>query len=184
MENALKRLAVVPESDGALVERAAQGDERAFSQIYRRHARYLAGVVYRVMGDAAELDDVVQEVFLTCLRGLPSLKEGERLRPWLVTIAVRQTQKRLTARGRRRWLGVQVGLVAARVSDPQLSRDVADLYRGLDRLSPKLRVPWVLARLEGASLDEVAAWCEISVATAKRRLARADQFLKRRFDHG
>ena len=181
---ALKRPAPVPEPDEVLVARAAHGDDKAFTQLYRRHARYIAGVVFRLLGDPTELDDVVQETFLACRQGLAALNEPDKLRPWLVTIAVRRVQRRLSARARRRWLGVELGLFSPRLSDPELSRQVSDLYRSLDGLSPNLRMPWVLARIEGASLEEVAAWCEVSLATTKRRLARADRYLQRKLSRG
>jgi RNA polymerase sigma-70 factor (ECF subfamily) len=177
--SALKRPALVPESEEMLVQRAASGDERAFTALYRRHARHVAGMAFRLLGNASELDDIVQETFLICRSGLGSLKDPSRVRSWLVTIAVRRVQRRLAARSRTSWLARQLGFVSPTASDPGLSRDVADLLRTLEKLSPKLRVPWTLARIEGGSLEEVAEWCGISVATAKRRLARADQFVRR-----
>ena len=45
-------------SDESLLERFVTGDERAFTQLYRRHARYLAGVARRLMGDELELDEL------------------------------------------------------------------------------------------------------------------------------
>ena len=183
-ESALKRPALVPEGDEVLVERAAAGDQRAFAQLYRRHARYLAGVVFRLMGESSELDDVLQETFLICLNNLGRLEQAERLRAWLVTIAVRRVHRRLSARGRRRWLSGQLGLVSAKSSDPQVSREVGELYRVLEELSPKLRLPWTLSRIEGSKLEEVAKCCEISLATLKRRLVRADEYVSRRLGHG
>jgi RNA polymerase sigma-70 factor (ECF subfamily) len=183
-ESALKRPALVPETDEVLVERAAAGDPRAFAQLYRRHARYLAGVVFRLMGDSSELDDVLQETFLICLSTLGKLERAERLRPWLVTIAVRRVQRRFSARARRRWLSGQLSLVSAQSSDPHVSREVRELYRVLEGLSPKLRLPWTLTRIEGDRLEDVAKYCDISLATLKRRLIRADEYVNRRLGHG
>ncbi len=183
-EGALKRPALVPETDETLVERIASGDRRAFTQLYRRHARYVASVAFRLLGESSELDDVVQETFSICLQSIASLQQAGKVRPWLVTIAVRRAQRRLSARSRRRWLGEAVGLVSAQASDPQVSQEVRELYRVLEGLSPKLRVPWVLSRIEGGSLDEVAEWCEASLATIKRRLVRADDYVKRRLTSG
>jgi len=180
---ASEKLSAAVETDELLVQRARLGDQRAIAQIYRRHAKYIAGVAYRLLGDGSELDDVVQETFLAALSGLASLMEPARLRPWLVTIAVRKVQRRLVARTRRRWLGVQVRLAGAAVSDPQVSRGVLDLYRVLETLPVKLRVPWVLARVEGASLEEVAMFCETSLSTTKRRITRAEDFVQRKLDH-
>jgi RNA polymerase sigma-70 factor (ECF subfamily) len=65
-----------------------------------------------------------------------------------------------------------------------VSQEVRELYRVLEGLSPKLRVPWTLSRIEGGSLEEVAEWCELSLATLKRRLVRADDYVKRRMTSG
>lgn len=181
---AFEKLSAVMETDELFVQRALLGDQRAIAQIYRRHAKYIAGVAYRLMGDGGDLDDVVQETFLAAIQGLASLQEPARLRPWLVTIAVRKVHRRLVARTRRRWLRLQVQLSGAAVSDPQVSRGVLDLYRILETLPVKLRVPWVLARVEGASLEEVATFCETSLSTTKRRIARAEGFVQRKLDHG
>ena len=178
-DNALKRPALVPESEEQLVARAAAGDERAFATLYRKHARYVAGLAFRLLGSSNELDDVVQETFLICLSGLAALKDPSKLRSWLLTIAVRRVQGRLVARSRRSWLSRQLGFVSATSSDPALSREVAELLRVLERISPKLRVPWTLSRIEGATLEEVAEWCSLSIATAKRRIARADELVRR-----
>lgn len=183
-ESAFKRPTLVEDSEESLVERAAAGDRRAFAALYRRHARYLAGVGFRLLGDSGELDDVVQEAFLIGLRNLPKLEEPSKLRPWLVTILVRQVQRRLHARTRRRWLGQQVKWVSPVASDPQVSREVSELYLVLERMPAKLRVPWTLSRVEGGRYEEVAEWCGISLATVKRRLALADEYVTRRMNHG
>ena len=52
-------LRAVPPGDDALVARILQGDDAAFRQLYGRYARYVAGVVVRLMGDDLELDDVL-----------------------------------------------------------------------------------------------------------------------------
>jgi RNA polymerase sigma-70 factor, ECF subfamily len=184
VESALKRPTLVEDTDEALVERASAGDRKAFALLYRRHARYLAGVTFRLMGDSGELEDVVQEAFLIGLKSLARLDDATKLRAWLVTILVRQVQRRLQGRARRRWLGEQVKWVSPSASDPQVSREVSELYQVLERMPAKLRVPWTLSRVEGGRLEEVAEWCGLSLATLKRRLARADEHVKRRMNHG
>ncbi|MDD9936265.1 MAG: RNA polymerase sigma factor [Myxococcales bacterium] len=181
--NAAPRPKVVTVDDATLVERARAGDERAFASLYRRHSRYVAGVVLRLMGDASELDDVVQDTFVAASRGLGGLKEPAKVRSWLVTISVRRVQRRLAQRSRRRMLGAELSREAASfISDPRTRRDVDELYDVLGRIPPKLRVPWVLARIEGESLPKVAQACGVSLATVKRRVADADTRIRRRLD--
>lgn len=179
---ALAPVASVADDEVSLVERARRGDERAFSALYHRHARYLAGVAYRLLGDALELDDIVQETFVAALRGLSSLDDPRAFRAWLVTIAVRQGTRRLAARARKRWLDRELGHTGPSSGDTRQAARVHELYQVLADLSPKLRVPWTLARIEGHELAEVASACGISLATAKRRIARAEAFITRRLD--
>jgi RNA polymerase sigma-70 factor (ECF subfamily) len=172
------------EDDEELVRLAGQGDTRAFSLLYRRHARYVAGVAYRLMGDAAELDDVVQETFVAAFHGLAGLTTPSLLRRWLVTVALRQVARRLQARQRRRWLGQELERQSPVCSDPALQREVHELYAALEQLPPRYRLPWVLSRVEGEAIADVAALCGVSLATTKRRLAHADRALERRLKHG
>ena len=169
----------VPEDDSLLVARAQKGDERAFSQIYRRHARYVAGVVYRLMGSDQELDDLVQETFVDAANQLGEIRDGERLRPWLARVAVRKVHRRLTRRRRRRLLWSEAPPPPT-ATNPAAEHEVRELFQALEQIPPKLRVPWVLHRVEGETLPDVAEMCEVSLATVKRRIADAEQRLERR----
>src|SRR5262245_50054060 len=170
--------------DSGLVERIRRGDEQAFAFLYRRHAGYVAGVAYRLIGDDQELDDIVQETFLEAARGLDSLEDPARVRRWLVTIAVRRVQRRLGMRSRRRLLERALTALAPLASDPRHADRVAQLYQALGRMPQKLRVAWALHRIEGESLPEVAKLCGTSLTTAKRRIADAEARLQRRFHAG
>jgi RNA polymerase sigma-70 factor (ECF subfamily) len=172
---------IVPD-DGLLLEQAAAGNERAFAQLYRRYARYVATVAYRVMGSDGEIDDVVQEAFLDASRALGSLREAAGLRAWLGRITVRRVHKRLARRRRWHWIIREQQEMAITISDPGLRTRVTDLYRALDALSPKTRIPWVLHYIEGETLPDVAAMCDISLATVKRRIAAASAHVEQVLD--
>ncbi|WP_344289738.1 sigma-70 family RNA polymerase sigma factor, partial [Streptomyces synnematoformans] len=58
-------------------------------------------VVGRALGGHADVDDVVQETMLRAVRRLPSLRDPDRFRSWLVAIAMRQIRERARRRGRR-----------------------------------------------------------------------------------
>src|SRR5688572_19966054 len=97
-------LSAVPVDDAVLVEQARRGDDRAFATLYRRHARYVAGVGYRITGNDAELDDILQEAFTDAACALDDLREPSGFRAWLVMIVVRRVHKRLAKRRRFRFL--------------------------------------------------------------------------------
>lgn len=170
---------VVPD-DATLVVQAIAGNDRAFATLYRRHARYVAGVVYRLMGNDADLEDVVQEAFFDAAGALAALQDPEGLRAWLARIAVRRVHKRFAKRRRWRWLLGAAEKVSATSSDPRTRQPVDALYEALDTLEPSLRVPWSLHFIEGETLPEVAKMCDVSLATAKRRIAEAAAWIERR----
>jgi RNA polymerase sigma-70 factor (ECF subfamily) len=171
-----------PDHEINVVIRAQNADETAFAELYTRHARYVAGVVYRLMGNDADLDDVVQETFVDAADGISSLKEPKALRGWLVAIAVRRVHRVLARRRRRTLFGFQMMEVAARSSDPNDRSRVDDLYEALDDIPPDLRVPWTLHRVEQMSLPETAEACGVSLATVKRRIAEAQERIERRLE--
>jgi RNA polymerase sigma-70 factor, ECF subfamily len=177
-------LVPVADDDEVLVGRVLRGDALAFRELYARHSRYVAGVVFRLMGDDAELEDVVQDAFVRAAERLATLRAPGQLRPWLVTIAVRLTHSRLARRRRRTFIGQHLGRAAATVSDPRDRAPADELYSALDQVPDKLRVPWILHRVEGYRLEDVATACGVSLATVKRRIADAQVRLDRRLSGG
>jgi RNA polymerase sigma-70 factor (ECF subfamily) len=161
-------------SDEALVERLLQGDQQAANALFKRHAAYLAGVVYRILGQDADLDDVVQEAFVEGFRRLGTMEDRSKVRAFLVTIAVRRIHRRLGWRYRWRDTASKLFDVAPRVSDPGHREGVHALYGVLGRVPPKERIAWVLHRVEGFTLPEAAEQSGVSLATVKRWIARVD----------
>lgn len=176
------RLAVAPGpvDDSGLVLRIQGDDEAAFRELYLRHAAYVARVVYRLMGDDADVDDIVQDTFVDAADGIATVHEPGSIRRWLVVIAVRRVRRTLVRRRRRRWFGGQMAEMAPRASDPADRRLVDELYDALGRLPDEMRIPWVLARVEQQPLKDVAEACAVSLATVKRRLVEADDRLERK----
>jgi RNA polymerase sigma-70 factor (ECF subfamily) len=171
-----------PIDDAWIVERFRQRDDDAFGLLYVRYARYLAGVVFRLLGADDELDDVLQESFADAVEGIDKLQDASRLRWWLVTIAVRRVNRVLSSRQRRRRLASSLALIVPRSHPPTEEWSVGELQKALENLPPRLRIPWILNRIEQLELADVASGCSISIATAKRRIAAADERIRRRLD--
>ncbi len=159
----------------------SRGDEASMQRaLYRRHARYVAGVVYRLLGNDSDLEDIVQETFIAAFEGIHRLSDPSAVRPWLVTIAVRHVRRVLAQRRRRRFFFFQAAEMSARSSDPRDLEPIDDLADALQRLPADLRIPWVLARVEHVTLPEVAKLCDVSLATVKRKISDADERIERR----
>ena len=82
-----------------LVRDAQGGDSDALDALVAEHLPLVYNVVGRALGGHPDVDDVVQETMLRSIGALGSLREPDRYRSWLVTIAYRQIQLHLRARG-------------------------------------------------------------------------------------
>jgi RNA polymerase sigma-70 factor (ECF subfamily) len=150
-------------------------------ELYAKHARYIAGVVHRILGRPdGEVDDIVQETFLDAFEGIGRLEDPAAARAWLVTVAVRRTRRFLARTRRRARFAFWAKDYAPRASDPRDRLPVDELYDALERIPEDVRIPWILHRVEHLSLPETAAACEVSLATVKRRIADAETRLERR----
>ncbi len=157
-------------SPGAVAPRPSGGS--IADDLYRQHARYLAGVAFRILGRDSEVDDVVQEVFCVALLKLEELTRVEELRGWLTTVTVRAAGKRLRRRKLLRALGFQDEPDYEHVASPGASLEdrleLKRLYRALDRLPVRMRLAWATRYLETEPMEEVARRCGTSLSTAKR----------------
>ncbi len=161
------------------------GERLSFlDDVYRRYCRYVAAVVLRLAGRQAEVDDLVQEVFVEAARGIRHLREPDAVKGWLATITVRVVRQRLKLRRLRRFLGVDAQIDYAALVDPAASAVdkllVRAVYRVLDGLPVADRLAFTLHHIEGEKLEVVAQLCDCSPATAKRRIARAHRAIEER----
>lgn len=174
--------------DAQLVERALAGDRSAEESIYKRHVGSLAGLVLRLVVDQAETEDIVQDTFAVAFQELPRLRRVSSLRAWLARIAVSQVHRRFRRRRLLRLLRLESGVdpaaaldrVAAPDAGPEVRSELASLGRSLQALPVAERIAWSLRYIEGATLEEVAATCACSLATAKRRIAAAEKHVRTR----
>jgi RNA polymerase sigma-70 factor (ECF subfamily) len=131
---------------------------------------------------------LVQDVFLAAHRALPKLKERDRLRGWLSTIAVRKSMVRLRRARLRRFLSLSEETNYHELADPGASpearAEVSRLYEELDQMGAKERVLWVLRHLEGRTLDDMVEQTGMSKSTIQRRLKKAEEHLLRRTKSG
>lgn len=173
-------------SDAALVVAARAGEAWAQEALFRRHGPRINGLAFRVMGRDEDVDDLVQDAFIAAFTGLSRLDDPAAFGGWLSSILVRQAHKKI----RTRRLLVRLGLrsasppidvddLATRSAPAEVQAELRSLYRFIDAMSADLRVPLILHRVEGMTLDEIATALAISPATVKRRIAAADLELRK-----
>lgn len=164
--------------DAALIARAQRGDTAAFRQLFLRHREQVSRIVFRMIGPSADVEDVVQEVFLNVYRSLPSFRGDAKFSTWLYRLATNVTRMHLRrGRSRPKFADVEVP-EAPRESRPpdgpdeQIERAerVRALYRLLEGLSEKKREVLILHDLEGVPAKEIAELSGIPVLTVRTRL--------------
>ncbi len=159
-----------------LVERAQAGDRSAFADLHAHFGRplflYLAGLL-RVREDA---EDAWQATFLSAWRHLGRLRRPDRFAAWLFHIgtnSARDVARRRTTFPKA--LGAGDDLLVARPDAQPGDSDAARLVAGLE---PRTRALVLLRAVEGWSAEEVGAALSWSVATVRRRYARALDLLR------
>jgi RNA polymerase sigma-70 factor, ECF subfamily len=156
-----------------VIAMAAAGDELAFGRIVAAHHEDMRRVCAYVTRDAASADDAVQTAWSIAWRKLGSVREPERLRAWLMRVAINEA-KHLARRGHRR-VTVESLVVASSEPgglDPATGIDSIDLRAALDRLGPDDRA--LLALRYGAGFDatELSAVLGLSPSGTRTRLER------------
>ncbi|MFZ5892567.1 MAG: RNA polymerase sigma factor [Myxococcota bacterium] len=167
------------------------GDERALLQalrarhpgavaaFYDAHAGHVQRTLRSAMGADADLPDMLQEVFIRALDNIADLDDPERMRSWLTTIAVFTARAHIRRRARRNWLSLfSPERTRSEEQEPPCSDARAALretYAVLDRMRVDDRMAFVLRFVDGMTLPDAAEACGVSLATIKRRLARAEK---------
>jgi len=163
-----------------LVGGLRQGAPWATAALVDRHGTYLRRVLIRVLGaDDREHQDLLQEVFTRALEGIGRLSEASALKAWLTNIAVFTAREAIRKRRRRRWLSFMADVPEPEPTQswagPDLREAAGCVYRIFERMPADERIPFALRMLHGMDLVETAVACGMSVATVRRRMARAEQ---------
>jgi RNA polymerase sigma-70 factor (ECF subfamily) len=155
----------------ALVERAREGDEDAFTQLVDLHGDRCFAIAYRILRDVERSKDAVQQALLLAWRELPRLRDAERFEVWLYRLLVNACYEE--HRRNRRWTtNVRVlPMEGPSAPDEIVSVDDRDaLERAFGRLTPEHRAVFVLHHHAGLPLDAVAEAVGVPVGTVKSRL--------------
>jgi RNA polymerase sigma-70 factor, ECF subfamily len=170
-----------------LVVRARAGDLEAREELFERHVRQVHGLVRRLIPDASDPEDIVQDVFVRALENLGALQQAESFSAWLRAITIHVVRNRL----RRYRLLSRLGLRrAARPADeavtelvsldapPDVLTELRATYRAVTRLEPNARTVLLLRRVEGLTLPEIADELGRSLSTTKRWLSAGEAQLR------
>ena len=167
-------------NDLALMAKVARGDEVAFRQLSRRHLPAMLGLARRILGNAADAEDVAQEAMLRVWTHAPRWQPLAAFRTWLTRIVVNLC---LDRKRRAQWVDLEA---VGEIADPTPGAiDVAEqsereraLTAAIAELPDRQRTAIVLTYTEGMSNAQVADALDTSVSAVETLLIRGKQNLR------
>jgi len=179
-------------NDHAAIQAVLSGNKEAYGALVLRHSQSLFRVAFRITGNEADAEDVVQEAFLRGYQKLEGFESRSNFGTWIYRIAVRCALDKIG--GRRYDMSARV----ADNNDPEQDEvQVADEVAGPDRLllsgeiaamqqaamfslTPTEQTAFVLRHMEDCTTEEIGAALGIQPNAAKQAVFRAVQKLRRR----
>ncbi len=173
------------DNESAFVCIAREGDREALQTLLIRNWTWLKAVVYSILADGQDVDDVMQEICLRVITRIHTLREPERFRAWLAVlarrIALRQRRRRCHGAAKLDGLPAFAG-ADGYAGDPaddlerkELCVRVLEAVRGLPE---KYREVFVLAHSGGLTYAQMAEILDVPVTTMQIRLVRARRMIR------
>jgi RNA polymerase sigma-70 factor (ECF subfamily) len=171
-------------TDAGIVAKVLKGDRGAFRSLVERYAAVVQGVAYAHLRDAAEAEDVTQDVFLRLYQTIDKVAWQGFIGAWLIRVARNVSIDRLRKKGRDN-LDVEKVNPAAISVMPNPAREELHkiILEQLEFLDPDERELLVLRYFLRRRVRDIAALLEISPGGAEKRLERAREALGRRLVH-
>lgn len=153
--------------------------------LFRSYSGWVASLSYRILGNAQDTEDMVQEVFIDAQKGLRHLRDPAAVKAWLATVAVRKSKRYIARHRLLRTTGLETAEQYYEVADPGVSPEqrsqIASMYRILDKFGANRRIAWVLRHVEGESMNRITTVLKCSRATAHRWIAEVQGVIEEAF---
>ena len=174
-------LSALEQADDRIVAgRAMDGDVQAFAVLVRRYTPMMRAYTQRMLNASSDVDDIVQEAFITAWQRFSELDDPSKIKSWLMRIVSRKAVDRI--RVLRPLVDIDdvdraAPLNATPAQIVEARAGVAALGAALRELPDAQRECWVLREMGGYSYDEIAEELGISTPTARGLLARARKYM-------
>jgi len=183
--------------DALLVQRAQQGEQRAFEMLVIKYQRRIERLIGRMVRDAELVQDIAQESFIRAYRALPQFRGDSAFYTWLYRIAVNTAKKALVDLKRDPVIfesamhlpddGDETSSREIEPSDGETpdavlaSKEIAQAVNAaVEALSEDLRQAITLREIEGLSYEEIADVMNCPIGTVRSRIFRAREAIAER----
>lgn len=177
------RLAAQMLTDREIIVGVCAGDPSAADALVERYGASIDKRVWRLLGADSEHGDVVQQVYLRLFQAIPRVRDPEALPDWIAKVTVNVVRNELRSRKHRRLfapIAEASNDSSSALGNPDHGLRLRRAFEILERMRIDDRIAFIMRFIEGAELKEIGIATDRSLATVKRRVARArDAFLKK-----
>jgi RNA polymerase sigma-70 factor, ECF subfamily len=178
------------EEQAGLIAACIEGDETAIAQLIQEYQLGVFRLALSVLNDPAEANEVAQDTFISALSALRAYREKSSLKAWLYMIALNLSRSRLRKRKSLERLRQTLTIIfhvqsqrPATLEDAIISHEEeATLWRALEGLGEKHRIPIVLRYYHDLSVAEIAEILNIKEGTVHSRLSIGRERLRSELD--
>lgn len=166
-----------------LVEACKAGNRKAYNDLYNSYAKAMYNICYRMMNNAEDARDMLQESFVDAFRRLESFRFESTFGAWLKKIVINKCINALEKR-KITWADEEItddyasDYESETVNEAELKLSVERVKKAMDRLPEGARIIFSLYLLEGYDHTEISEILHISESTSKTQFMRARQMVK------
>lgn len=174
----------IRQTESALVCAARDGHKEALRELLDRNWNWLKGLVYNVLGNPTDVEDVLQNICVLLIRKINTIREPERFRPWLAKLARNEAlawREKMSQRPRPLDEAIAVQISDERALDLFEEADQKEMneriIKAIQWLPDKYREVFMLKYSQDLSYAEIAEILDIPVTTVQIRLVRARRMI-------
>ena len=165
-------------NDNILIQAMSDGDMGAFAEIYKRYAPGMRRFVAGLVKDRAKAEDIVQNIFMRLMTTRPAFENAAAFKNWLFVCARNEVVSTLRSKWESRVEKVEV--FPERVTEGILTESSLSMLNPiLSKMPQKRSEVFRMSKLEGLSVEEIAARMGISVRTVQKHLELASREVRR-----
>ncbi|MCX7708218.1 MAG: sigma-70 family RNA polymerase sigma factor [Clostridia bacterium] len=175
-------------SDIQLIKQTLDGDHQAFADLVSRYKKLIYGVVYNMINDKQDVNDVAQEVFIRIYKSLGQYNPEYKFSTWSVRIATnlcldihRKKKVELVPIEEITGVSSNVDTPEAKYIKMERNKRIRDAVQSLE---DKYRVPIMLFHQNGLSYDEISKILNEPMSIVKNRIYRARLMLREKLSDG
>jgi RNA polymerase sigma-70 factor, ECF subfamily len=169
----------VNQQDLVLVRDSMRGDTEAFTMLVRNYKDFVYRIVYAILQNHVDTEDVLQETFIKAYQSIIGLRDERTFPSWIARIATRTALDWKQRMNRLRAVPVELEQIVSERDPNKGIRIRVDLENALGQMSTEHRAILVLREIHGFDYEEIAGILKIPVGTVRSRLFNARVRLRR-----